>query len=81
MKQIIKKYILFCFTLFLFQGMMAQETPTTIDEVNHIDVVYLKNGSEFRGQILDYKPGEYLKIKILGGAEVEFMDHQIAKVV
>ncbi|MEM6724044.1 MAG: hypothetical protein AAF598_08400, partial [Bacteroidota bacterium] len=81
MKQLIKQYFLLCLTLFLFQGMIAQEATTSLDQVKHIDVVYLKNGSEFRGQIIEYQPGEFLKIKILGGVEVEFQDHQIEKIV
>lgn len=46
----------------------------------HYDVVYLKNGSEFRGELLEYQP-DYVKLKALGGRELTFQQKQIKKIV
>jgi len=51
------------------------------DEIQYIDLVYLKDGSEFRGKIIEYKHDEYLKMEILGGQTVEFPAKQVRKVV
>jgi len=51
------------------------------DEVQYIDIVHLKDGSEFRGKIIEYKHGDYLKIEILGGQTVEFPAKKVKKVV
>ena len=51
------------------------------DDIQYIDIVYLKDGSEFRGKIIEYKHGEYLKMEILGGQVVEFPARQVKKIV
>lgn len=56
----------------------AQDVPS---DIQYIDIVHLKDGSEFRGKIIEYKHGEYLKMEILGGQIVEFPAKQIKKTV
>ena len=51
------------------------------DDIQYIDIVHLKDGSEFRGKIIEYKHDEYLKMEILGGQVVEFPAKQVKKVV
>ena len=51
------------------------------DEIQYIDILYLKDGSEFRGKIIEYKHDEYAKMEILGGQVVEFPAKQIKKIV
>ena len=45
-----------------------------------IDVVYLKDGSMFRGTILKYYPNATLKMRILGGARVRFDAKDIQRI-
>ncbi len=75
-KLIIKSFaiVLICF-LAIFQS-QAQNT-----DIKYIDVVYLNNGSEFRGKLIEYKHDEYLKIEILGGQIITFPAEQVEKVV
>lgn len=68
--------IIFLACLFLPNTNFAQT-----DDIQYLDVVHLKDGSEFRGKIIEYKPDEYLKIEILGGQVVEFSAKQIKKIV
>lgn len=76
--------IIFLFTLggMLFTSSLpAQDQALKNKSVKHIDVVYLKNGSEFRGQIIEYVPGSHLSMKILGGPELTFEDSKIDRIV
>lgn len=41
------------------------------------DVVYLKNGSQIRGEITEQKIGENLKIQLLGGSVFVFAENEI----
>lgn len=78
MKKIVKIALLSLFCLFLAGQSFAQtESP----DIEYIDVVYLNSGSEFRGKLIEYKHGEYVKIKILGGQVITFPAEQVAKVV
>ncbi|MEM1326720.1 MAG: hypothetical protein AAGI23_12230 [Bacteroidota bacterium] len=45
------------------------------------DVVYLKDGSIFRGSILKYYPNATLKMRIHGGSKVTFHANKIERVV
>ena len=69
-----KKLIILSLAFFFMYGLSAQEKAT------HYDVIYLKDGSEFRGALLEYQP-TYVTIKALGGKELRFEKDQIAKVV
>ena len=45
------------------------------------DIVYLKNGSVFRGKIVEYTPGERLKIELYGANVITIQDADIERVV
>jgi len=64
--------------LFFPNTNFAQDMPS---DIKYIDIVHLKDGSEFRGKIIEYKHDEYLKMEILGGQVVEFPAKQIRKVI
>lgn len=49
-------------------------------QATHYDVVYLKDGSEFRGELLEYQPS-YIKIKALGGKELVFERTEVEKLI
>ena len=44
------------------------------------DVVYLKNGSIIRGQVIEQKMGEYIKIKIVGGSIFVYKTEEVDKI-
>jgi len=58
----------------------AQSTTTYMDSLKN-DVVYLKDGSIFRGTILKYYPNATLKMRILGGVKVKFKASEIEKIL
>lgn len=62
--------------LFSFVATLANGQGT---EYN--DVVYLKNGSIFRGKILEYKPGESLTIELYGANTLTIEAEDIDRVV
>ena len=41
------------------------------------DVVYLKNGSVVRGQIIEHVPGKYLRVRTIGGSVFVFEESDI----
>ncbi len=66
---------LWLFCCFIFAGTLtAQETST-------IDIIHMKNGSVFRGQITHYTQGGILKIKVNDKIELAFPDNQIKKII
>ncbi len=67
--------------LFIVCFLLPNTNFAQTDEIQYIDIVHLKDGSEFRGKIIEYKHDEYLKMEILGGQVVEFPAKQIKKVV
>ena len=67
--------------LFIVCFLLPNTNFAQIDEIQYIDIVHLKDGSEFRGKIIEYKHDEYLKMEILGGQTVEFPAKQVKKVV
>ena len=71
-----------CFLALLTSfGLAAQEEVSVQEEVLYEDVVYLINGSVFRGQILSYHSNGQLVLKALGGHELTFSANVIKKVV
>lgn len=74
MKILSKLFILLIFLSFSWSTITAQEAPQ-----EHFDVVYLKDGSKFYGQIISYD--EQLKFKILGGAIIEVSTEKVRKIV
>ena len=60
------------FLLFIYQHVYSQELKE--------DVVYLKNGSVIRGQIMEYKSGEYVKIKTVCLNIWVFTEQEIEKI-
>lgn len=73
------KQLLFLFFLLLTctVGLWAQKQDTT----QHIDVVFLKDGSEFRGIILRYDIGEELDMRLRSGTRMTIPASVIKKVV
>ncbi|MCI5083664.1 MAG: hypothetical protein MRY78_18345 [Saprospiraceae bacterium] len=58
--------------------LFAQTSP---DVIVTQDVVYLLNGSVFKGKILEYEKGAVLLLELEGGSVVEIEDSEIDKVV
>lgn len=53
-----------------------------VDDSNKVlDEIYLKNGSIFRGEIMEYEQGEKLKVRLQNGQEIEILDEEIEKIV
>lgn len=50
-------------------------------ENNYEEVVYLKDGSVIRGQIIEQKIGEYIKITMRNGTEIEISYSDIDRIV
>ncbi|MCR9287511.1 MAG: hypothetical protein NXI23_09035 [Bacteroidetes bacterium] len=46
-----------------------------------LDEIHLKNGSTFKGEIVSYKRGKIMKIKLQTGQEIEIQDSEIQKIV
>ncbi|MCP4442478.1 MAG: hypothetical protein GY810_26530 [Aureispira sp.] len=60
-----------CFTV---TNIQAQNSPKE-------DVIYLKNGSIIRGQILEYQPEGNIKVEIQGGSILVYKTSEVIKVV
>jgi len=73
-----KKILSICI-LFLACLSLSAQTTEYVDTAK-IDVVYLKDGSMFRGTILKYYPNATLKMRILGGARVRFDAKDIQRI-
>jgi len=69
-------------TIIIFACLVLPNTNfAQTDDIQYIDIVHLKDGSEFRGKIVIYKHDDYLKMEILGGQVVEFPAKKVKKVV
>ena len=70
---------LFCLIAFTntVLSQKVQEEPGSKDQIEHQDVVYLKDGSILRGKITEWSFGEKLSITILGGIKMEILDADI----
>ena len=68
-----KRIIVFAILIVTAWSLQAQERF-------HYDVIYLKNGSEFRGELLDYQP-DFVKLRALGGKVITFQQKEIKKIV
>ncbi len=68
------KYIGLLLFIFLCGTMQAQDTNT-------IDMVYLKDGSIFRGTIVEYEPGGILRLRINRTSTITLQDARIKKIV
>lgn len=83
MNNSIKKPIVF--VIYLVGLCMAfqvnAQTPTTKTDTVKSDVVYLKDGSIFRGSIVKYYPNATLKMRIAGGSKVLFHSNDIERIV
>ncbi|MDA8929979.1 hypothetical protein N9J07_01195 [Bacteroidia bacterium] len=58
----------------------AQPAPTKEKEVTYVDVVYLKNGSVIKGQIMEQIPNESLKIQTAGGSIFVYKMEELTKI-
>ncbi|MEZ4777426.1 MAG: hypothetical protein R3D00_29890 [Bacteroidia bacterium] len=70
---------------FLFKLVFVLIVLTPFSEVKaqsyHMEnVIYLKNGSEIRGWILEQIPGEYVKIELVGGSILVYQQDEIEKI-
>lgn len=73
--------LLFCWLgCFGSTSRLFGQTATPVDS-NCVDLIYLKNGSLFRGKIVEYKPGESLTVQTLSGLKLWFEDKQVRKIV
>ncbi|MDX2245320.1 MAG: hypothetical protein SF052_00985 [Bacteroidia bacterium] len=61
----------------LMAGFYATSSAQRIDEE---DVIYLKNGSIIRGQILEQVIGDYVKIELVGGTIFSYTTEEIEKI-
>ncbi|MEN0006469.1 MAG: hypothetical protein AAF798_20115 [Bacteroidota bacterium] len=68
--------LLFCISLFV-----SVAHAQTIDPVQIVDRVYLKNGSVFQGKLLDFEYGKTVRLELSNGEVLEFLDEEITKVV
>ena len=67
------------FVLWCFIGQLhAQINP---ENIKTQDVIYLKNGSIFKGKILEYEKGAVLLLELDNGTVIEFGDEEIDRVV
>lgn len=64
-------FLLFAISCFFSAVLWAQ---TTLE-----DVVYLKNGSIIRGQVLEYDPSTNIKIQINGGSILVYASNEVVK--
>lgn len=46
-----------------------------------IDVIYLKNGSVFRGEMIAFKKGEQVTLRLRNGNEVVFKDEEVERII
>ncbi len=74
-----KTFTITLFLLFLTPFLFAQKALEH-GNVEYMDVVYLKDGSVFKGHITEWDQGNQLQIRILGGVELTFSDSVIKKV-
>ncbi|MEM7103806.1 MAG: hypothetical protein AAF502_11780 [Bacteroidota bacterium] len=78
------KYITLLILLFALgtTQSFSQETDSEMtDDIPFIDVVYLKDGSQFRGKIIEYDPAKGVEIQLYGGHKITFGKRVIKKIV
>ncbi len=73
-----KKISIILAFLFLGFGIIYSQE---LEDLKHVDVVYLNDGSEFRGKIKEYLPNDKVVIEILGGNVLTFSSTEVKKVV
>lgn len=72
------KILLSIFIALLSICLQAQEK--SVDQA-YVDELYLKNGSVFRGVILEYKQGELVRFELYTGDQLVFREGEIERVV
>ena len=76
----LKHFLMLSMLLFSCAILYAQETPAS--EEPQLDIVYLKNGSVFRGKIVSYEQGGVLKFAMMKGRNIfKFNDDEIEKII
>lgn len=58
----------------------APTTEVKAQSYHMENVIYLKNGSEIRGWIVEQIPGEYVKIELVGGSILVYQQSEIEKI-
>lgn len=66
--------------LIILAGMLLILPSTLLAQQPLEDVVYLKNGSIIRGQIMEQIPGEPIRIELLGGTELVYSTEEIERI-
>ena len=70
------KHVLTVALVFFLLSVFAQGNASS----EFISVLYLKNGSIFRGDILTYERGGILEMRIIGGQVLEFKEEEIERI-
>jgi hypothetical protein len=68
----LKLFVLIAFGLLSLTGFSQED---------RVSKITLKNGESLTGKILEYKPGEYLKLLYLGTNTIEIKDSDIAEII
>ena len=70
-------------TFIMFSLIFALSTVVAQTDglIKVLDEIHLKNGSTFKGEIVSYKRGKIMKIKLQTGQEIEIQDSEIQKIV
>lgn len=66
-------FLLICGWFLATAGIFSQQTT-------YEDVVYLKDGSVLRGQLIEQRIGEYVRLMMNNGHEIELPYHDISKI-
>ena len=75
MSKLIRYIIGFLFIVSITSIFAQQETQEQMQ-----DVVYLKNGSIIRGNIIEQIPGDHLRIELVNGCEFVYKEDEIEKI-
>ncbi|MCB0557756.1 MAG: hypothetical protein H6573_16775 [Lewinellaceae bacterium] len=54
--------------------------PWRLKAQTDVDVIHLKNGSQFEGKILEYLQGSMLRLELRSGGEIEFREEEIGRI-
>jgi hypothetical protein len=76
MKQM--KYLLLLACLCFGASLLQAQTEETEE---YPDVIYMENGSIFKGKIIEYEQGGTVRIVIRGGHELTLQENEIARIV
>jgi hypothetical protein len=61
-------------------GLLLVVSTTLMAQANMEDVVYLKNGTVYKGMVIEQILGESLKVKIAGGSVIALQVSEVYKI-